>query len=261
MKNVSYAAYSTRGNVRSCNQDNLYCPDGYMLPEKNNGMRTVRCGSACPDLLFAVFDGMGGESAGETAAWIAADALKRAAYGKTAWGKSAGAKTGHRHIWFPGKFFRSYVRNANAEIERYRVSRKYSAMGTTVAAVLVKGSHVFTCNVGDSRIYRYCGGQLQLLSEDHVQAGSLFRNAPLTQFLGIPEQEMVIMPCIGRYPYTPGDRYLLCTDGIWNYGNDEIIRGYMAENTDPAEGLRSLFAMADEYGSTDNATAILVNLA
>ena len=50
------------------------------------------------------------------------------------------------------------------------------------------------------------------------------KRTDLTQYLGIPEEEMVIEPEVSRYPYGAGDLYLLCTDGVWNCSNEEVLR-------------------------------------
>ena len=77
-KQVRYAAWSRTGRVRSKNQDNLYCAGVLCLAEDNDGMEEPHC--AVSDIgtgqLFAVFDGMGGEKAGETAAYLAADCMR-----------------------------------------------------------------------------------------------------------------------------------------------------------------------------------------
>ena len=240
------------GMVRMSNQDNLYCADGFSLPEKNEGMRKIHCGTACPDMIFAVFDGMGGEKEGETAAWLASEEVRKWASRK--------AIPGNGHIRFPLRQLKEIVKCANDAIGKYRISMKYNAMGTTMAAVIIRKRDVITCNVGDSRIYRYSGGKLQQISEDHVLKSGLRRSAPLTQYLGIPEEELMIEPYIRRWKYNPQDWYLLCTDGVWGSGNDRIIEACISGGRDPEESLQGIFDMTEEYESTDNATAVLLEL-
>ncbi len=251
-KLIRYAAWSSKGHVRDKNQDNLYCGEGFFLEEMNNGMEEVFLGSASPGQgsLFAVFDGMGGEMAGETAAYLAAKRLHQMDREIPALSKTL----------FPKVFFESFCRRSSAEIDEYRRKKRYSAMGTTVASVYVQRGKVTVCNVGDSRIYRYSNGEFRQVSRDHTESYSFVGSAPLTQYLGIPEEEMVIEPEVSRYPYGAGDLYLLCTDGVWNCSNEEVLRERVTSGDSIRNKMRNIFDMVYEYGERDNATAILMEL-
>ncbi len=248
---IQYAAWSCKGHVRSKNQDNLYCGDGFFLEENNSGMPDIRI---CETLnsttgLFAVFDGMGGEMAGETAAYMAAKRLMETDLHYSGWRKAL----------FPQSILTSYCKTANTDIDRYRRSQNYRAMGTTVAAILVQGRWVTICNVGDSRIYRYSGDTYRQISKDHTESYRFIGNAALTQYLGMPEEEIQIEPALSRFTYNPGDRYLLCTDGIWNcmsesFGHAQFLKSSICEQ------MHSLFDMVRDDGERDNATAILLEL-
>ena len=128
-KQVRYAAWSRTGRVRSKNQDNLYCAGVLCRAEDNDGMEEPHC--AVSDIgtgqLFAVFDGMGGEKAGETAAYLAADCMRQADSRYPGWKKALS----------PRQFFLSYCLEANRKIDDLRRARRFQAMGTTAAAASV----------------------------------------------------------------------------------------------------------------------------
>ena len=251
-KQIRYAAWSRKGHVRAKNQDNLYCGEGFFLDEINNGMAEVFLGSTLPGQgsLFAVFDGMGGEKAGETAAYLAANRMYLMDRGFLPLQKKL----------FPARFFESFCSVASAEIDGYRREKRYSAMGTTVASVYVQKGKVTICNVGDSRVYRCSEGIFEQVSEDHTESYCFVGNAALTQYLGIPAEEVVIEPAISRFPYRSGDIYLLCTDGVWNCANEGILQERMLAKDTIRSKMRNIFEMVYEYGEQDNATAIILEL-
>ncbi len=251
-KLIRYAAWSSKGHVRDKNQDNLYCGEGFFLEEMNNGMEEFFVGSTSPGegSLFAVFDGMGGEKAGETAAYLAAKRMQQIDMKYSEWKKAL----------FPERFLESFCKAASAEIDSCRKARHYDAMGTTTAAAYVQRGKVIICNVGDSRIYRYSEGEFRQVSIDHTESYCFVGNAALTQYLGIPAEEMVIEPAVSRFPYRSGDIYLLCTDGVWNCSNETVLQERLLSESNIRSKMRNLFDMVYEYGERDNATAIILEL-
>ena len=252
-KRIQYAAWSCKGHVRSKNQDNLYCGDGFSLEEENSGMQEMRTGEVSPGAegLFAVFDGMGGEAAGEKAAYMAVRQLRKTDACFPAWKKTL----------FPRRFFESFCYAANADIDQYRRAHNYTAMGTTVAAILVQGRKIIVCNAGDSRIYRFSGNTYTQVSKDHTALYRFIGSAPLTQFLGMPADEIQIQPAMCTFPYKSGERYLLCTDGVWNCTGEQMLKEKMHSERTLREQMMKIFDMVSECGERDNATAILMELA
>ena len=250
-KQVEYAVWSRTGLVRKKNQDNLYCSDSFLLDEENDGMPDLACSvrpvsSRC---LFAVFDGMGGERSGETAAYMAADCMARMDSRVSGWKKGM----------FPRQFFTSYCQKANQEIDDFRRSKRFHAMGTTVACVMVLHHRIVACNVGDSRIYQCSGENFRQVSTDHAER-QLFGNQALTQYLGVPPEEMLIEPAICTFPCHSGDQYLLCTDGVWNCAGDKVLRDRFLSGKSIQDRMRNIFDLVSESGERDNATAILLKL-
>ena len=133
-------------------------------------------------------------------------------------------------------------------------------MGTTAALFMAAADAVYTCNLGDTRIYRLSDGVLAQLSVDHVQKSSLFRNAPLTQYLGVPSSEMQIEPAMTSAEYKRGDRYLICSDGVWRTADKNMLEKILNTQEDCAKCLQRLRSWVADNDGTDNATAILVYL-
>ena len=167
---IEYAYTCHIGKVRNNNEDNFWCC-GDSLEVQNQGMSHIRSGrmkqSEYP--LLAVFDGMGGESCGEMAAFLAAESC--GTHYKT-------AKEGIKND--PENFLRDLCENMNREICNYGQINKINSMGTTAAILAFSRDAVYGCNLGDSRIYKSDNEKFCQISEDHVLGHSLFGKAPLT---------------------------------------------------------------------------------
>ena len=144
-------------------------------------------------------------------------------------------------------------------------------MGTTLVSIAFVGSRVYVGHVGDSRAYRYRGDELVQLTEDHSLANeyirlNLLRREDLPYFpyknvivraLGLQEQVDVdthFRSC------RPGDRFLLCSDGLTDLVSDEAIATILAQEHDPKLVCDSLLTMALDRGGVDNITILVVNL-
>ena len=144
-------------------------------------------------------------------------------------------------------------------------------MGTTVAALYVHDNNGYFIWAGDSRVYRYRGDGLVQLTEDHsyvqelVSLGELRREEMeqhpssniITRAVGVhPELEIETREAAVQ----PGDRYLICTDGLFKDVTQDEIAGAMALVT-ADETLQSLVDLAMGRGGRDNITAIVVQAA
>ena len=142
-------------------------------------------------------------------------------------------------------------------------------MGTTCIALLLRGDVAVVGHVGDSRAYFVREGAIVQLTEDHslvneqVRAGLLtseeakhsrLRNI-ITRSVGFEED--VLVDVIGLET-KPGDRFLLCSDGLSNLVDAEEIRVTLASERDPADVCKSLVGLANERGGDDNVTVIAV---
>jgi protein phosphatase len=197
--------------------------------------------------LFAVADGMGGHAAGELASAAVIDALQI-----------------HDAEVTPATLLEVLSRavaEANGEVARRAAedpSRR--GMGTTLTAMLWSGNRFGLAHIGDSRAFRLRDGELDQITEDHVM-GKLVSNAGslapvLSRYLdGRPDRS----PDLSVREARPGDRYLLCSDGLSPVVSIERIRDVLASTADPGEVVGELVALADDAGGPDNISVIVID--
>ncbi len=208
--------------------------------------------------MFVVADGMGGHQAGEVASAIAIAVLDRTAVLSefTAEAVASAVLTAHDEI----------AATAAAEIGR-------AGMGTTITglAVVAAGGneHWAVFNVGDSRVYRLADGVLTQVTVDHseveelVASGRLDRDQArsdrrrniITRSLGSDEKPLVDM---WVFPPTPGEQFLICSDGLTGELPDERIAELMTASHSAREAAAVLVSAAVEAGGHDNVTVIVV---
>ena len=204
-------------------------------------------------------DGMGGHRGGEVAAALAVSTTLDSFNGSS--------RTG---------LVRAVVAANQAIMERSLVDENLLGMGTTICAIAaVVGESgldgLAVVNVGDSRVYHYSSGVLIQVTEDHslvadlVRAGDLTaeeaarhpqRNI-LTRALGIEDD-----PVVDTWELLPvvGDRYLLCSDGLFNELTDDRITEILSQCTDPGMAANELVDRAVDAGGHDNVTVLVVDV-
>lgn len=247
---IEYAYTCHIGKIRNNNEDNFWCC-GDSLEAQNQGMSHIRSGcmkqSEYP--LLAVFDGMGGESCGEMAAFLAAEACGE--HFKT-------AKDGIRND--PEEFLNEICESMNQAICDYGRTNKINSMGTTAALLAFAEDAVYSCNLGDSRIYKSDREKFYQISQDHVLGRSLFGKAPLTQYLGMEEENLQLEPSISRQKIKIGDRFLLCSDGITDMLSDGEIADILSRDIPVAKTVEILVDRALKKGGRDNITVVLCEI-
>jgi len=137
-------------------------------------------------------------------------------------------------------------------------------MGTTLTAVLMpaSGDRVAIANIGDSRAYLLRAGRLGRLTEDHV-IGKLAIGAPgriaamLARYL---DGRLDRSPDLTLRQALPGDRYLLCTDGLAGTVPGAMIRDVLATAAAPADAVGELIRLANDAGGPDNVTAVVIGV-
>ncbi|GHU64957.1 hypothetical protein AGMMS49983_11810 [Clostridia bacterium] len=241
---IEYAVVCDRGLHRDKNQDNFWCAGTYLASE-NAGLTQPLAGTAASKdfPVFAVFDGMGGETDGEKAAWLAACTFDGCAASRETRAGTA--------------FLADACLRMNDAICDYAVKCHIRRIGTTAAILLASQSAVQICNLGDSRIFLHRKGRLEQLSEDHVANRSIGGKPPLTQFLGIPLSEFRIEPHQAKIKCRPGDRYLLCSDGLTDMVPEEKIASILSSETAALPAATALLEKALDAGGRDNITVIL----
>ncbi len=222
--------------------------------------------------LFVVADGMGGHAGGGTASRIAVETIRervRRAREREPASFSA-AKPLDEH---PARtVLREAVESACSTIFRAaQQDPSLAGMGTTVTAALVlEGDGAFVAHVGDSRCYLLRNGRIYHVSEDHslvneqLKAGAItleeartsrFRNI-ITRSVGF--EEAVLVDLMGL-ALAPGDRLLLCSDGLTNMVDDATLL-QVASSAALEEVPRELVERANEAGGEDNVTVVAVEI-
>jgi protein phosphatase len=169
----------------------------------------------------------------------------------------------------PAERLQAIIQEANRRVyERARTESDFSGMGTTVTAALLIGGRVTLGHVGDSRAYRIRNGELEQLTEDHSLVGDLMRSGRLTQEeADAHPQRSVITRALGTDPEVdidmvtadaaPGDRFLLCSDGLTTMVGDDDILGILAAAPTLDDAARELVRAANTGGGEDNVTVVL----
>ncbi len=207
--------------------------------------------------LFAVADGMGGPAAGEVAAAIAIKHLQLAfvaAGDPTPDTLLEAAQAANRAVWDQAE--------ANPELR---------GMGTTlVALALVDDGRVAVINIGDSRLYVFHDAELRQVTSDHNLVAELVAEGRLSkEEAEFHPRRNVITRAIGVDPEVPadlflldpvaGDRFLLCSDGLFRELNDDQITAMLRRLNNPEDAARELVAEAKFRGGNDNITVIVVD--
>ena len=226
-----------------------------------------------PDLsLFVVADGAGGESAGNVASALAVTSIAHHFEETEAEALTAppfddlGLSTAARRL-------ATAVQYANREvIQVAKSSDRHFGMGTTVAAAFVEPSRglIHLAHVGDSRVYRLRQGRLELLTQDHTlindvlemrpdigpeSAAQLPRNV-ITRALGMDRQVRV---AVRSHRLVPGDRFLICSDGVSDVLSDHQVREVLTLRQDAGDRARVFLKLAGEANTADNVAAIVID--
>ena len=154
------------------------------------------------------------------------------------------------------------VRQADLHLHTLMLGRpEVAGMGTTIAGVAVRGAAFCWFNVGDSRIYRLRGRQLQQISVDDkagCSGGTSERGQHgVLQSLGGRRSLAPIHPHSGQEPLLAGDRLLLCSDGLTDMVPDPELAEILASCTDAVATVTRLMAAALQGGGLDNVSVIL----
>jgi protein phosphatase len=207
--------------------------------------------------LFVVADGMGGYAGGDVASAMAVETFQKA-FGADDFDPSA----------YPGLSRRAgalaqVIQRANQRI--YKASqenRELHGMGTTLVCARFSPNkqRVYVGHVGDSRCYVFRDAALHPITSDHT-AASLGIVGPLAQSLtrALGVTPSVVIDLILGKP-RPGDRYLLCSDGLSKMISDEQIERILQSEYDADRAVEALIAAANEKGGKDNITVILVRV-
>lgn len=247
---IEYAYTCHIGKVRANNEDNFWCC-GKSLEAENQGTEGVVGGFAALQKrpVLAVFDGMGGESCGEVASYLAADSF------------DGFYRQNKREIGnASGQFLEKCCKSMNQAVCTYSEEHRIRSMGATAAILAFGEDGIYSCNLGDSRIYQFAKGQFRQISTDHVFKIGLFGKAPLTQYVGMPEDGMSLEPSIARIDRNVGERYLICSDGLTDMLSDGEIADVLSRENSVTETVEILLERALKKGGRDNTTIVLCEI-
>ena len=208
--------------------------------------------------LYGVADGMGGHNGGEVASAMAVESLQEHAGEPSLENLKQAARIGNRAIF----------EKAGSEPELH-------GMGTTLCAVRVvpgpEGDEIAWINVGDSRVYLFRDDELIQLSRDHSLVEDLLRDGQLTpDEAAVHPKRNIITRALGIdvdvdvdgstvIPFN-GDRFLLCSDGLFGEVTADQISSVLRRLSDPDEAADELVRLANESGGRDNITAVIVEV-
>lgn len=253
-KNIFATISSDIGCVREKNQDNFYF-NGNVLDDYNTRhiFNRVTCED---DAIFAVADGMGGESFGEFASFCTVDLLRDSV---------------NSDMINSSDDIKSFVFKANQKI-CMKMEECQKKIGTTLALAKFKGNCVSFYNIGDSKCLLYRNGKVEQFSKDHTVVANLVRMNILTQeqaktdkrrhqlsqHLGIfPEEFTISLYESEKIEIKPNDIVILCSDGLTDALDFEDIAKIIESTQYIDEISERLVKEAIENGSKDNVTVLI----
>lgn len=205
--------------------------------------------------LWAVADGMGGHAAGDVASATVARALEGVSDFTSAFS------------------FRRAVREAlmaaNDDLQARANEHLLDAIGATVVALIAHGGHYACMWAGDSRAYLLRAGRLERITRDHSLVAELVTTGKLTEAEARNHKGAnVVTRAIGAFPkldlegcygaINPGDRFLLCSDGVAATLTDQDICTHL-QITKISEAIGSLLRHCLHKGAPDNVTCVLID--
>ncbi len=231
------AARTHIGKVRASNQDAiLVCPGKYGI--------------------YGVADGMGGHKAGDVASKIAVEVTEKA------------LKNARPSI----ALLRSAIQEVNLAIYREQLQNPdFSGMGTTMTVIWEDDERVLLGHVGDSRAYRVREKSIRQISQDHSMVAEMVRRGVLTEEEArVHPYRNIITRALGtdetvevdaeELDKRPGDLYLLCSDGLSEYVQNESLLYILRKHPSLEEAADVLLNMALEGGGRDNISVVLAEV-
>jgi PPM family protein phosphatase len=231
---VHYAALTETGKVRDNNEDSFHA-DGR---------------------LFIVADGMGGHRAGEVASAAAIEEFLRF--------------EGENRDQDPLERIEGGVLSANRALYHMALDDSgLRGMGTTFTGALLE-RWLYLGHVGDSRAYLWRNGSLRLLTRDHSLVEQMVVDGYISRLEARTHpQRNIILKALGvsdileidleSVAIIPGDRVLLCSDGLTGFVEDTDLEAIISENDDPEVCCRELVDAANQGGGADNITVIMID--
>ena len=239
---ILFSAVTDVGKMRENNQD---C---YFVSEKM-------------PYIYAVYDGMGGHAAGDTASKTARDAVKKYFEVNTPFDINEDKARNLLH---------GALEYANKQIYlRAKNTPEYEGMGTTADVCFADFEKLYIGHVGDSRVYLLREGTLSQITKDHSLVEKLIDEGTITrQEARNHPNRNVITSALGTdekldwsfysYDMNQDDIILICSDGVYEMLTDEEIRNALVTDADISLTAQTLVDSANDKGGTDNITAVVL---
>jgi protein phosphatase len=240
---MPYAGFSDLGRKRARNDD--------------------RWGADTALGLYVVADGVGSTSHGDLAAMLVVEMLP----GYVARDL---ADVDLRDAQATERLGRAMTEMCNDLYVRSRTESLLASADTTVVAAVISDSRAVIAHLGDSRAYLYRDRQLERLTSDHTVVQAVIDAGELTaeQAAHHPSRSVVTRhvlmapparPDVRALDLRPGDRILLCSDGLHGLVDDATLAAILTDYPDPAAACQALIDAANRAGGPDNITALVVN--
>ncbi len=249
---IEFSARTDVGRVRDHNEDN------FLVDRKLQ--------------LYIVCDGMGGHASGEVASATAVNVVRETLlYNRTVLDGFA-AESPTATASDVRDLLATAVETANSRIyERGLANQAQRGMGTTLSLLMLLKGRGFVAHVGDSRIYRLLGGAVEQVTHDHslveemlAQQGSLSRDELEARYKNAITRAVGVTATVDvdtlDFPLHPGDRYLLCSDGLHGYFERPAQLEKLFQIKDLDAAAETMIRFANAAGGKDNITALLIEI-
>jgi PPM family protein phosphatase len=267
---VEIHARSNIGLVRKNNEDHFVVSSIRRSMEISQTNLPVEVLPALRDEIghaIAIADGMGGMSSGEEASRLALVAGLELVRDTAKWNMRFDDPAESSELL---EKMKGYFLEVNRRVSsRAASSVRLEGMGTTLIVAYSVGLNLFVVHAGDSRGYLFHGGMLQRITTDHTLAQYLYKAGQvrteelpthryrhiLTNYVGNPNGG--IDAEIHRLRLADGDRLLLCSDGLSDVVDNDVIEKFVGEATTPLAACEGLIQLALDAGGRDNVTVIV----
>ncbi len=241
------------GKVRNLNEDSLVSIEL---------SRTLQC-AVQPLGVFAVADGMGGHAAGELASGSIINSISQRAFSELSPLKQLTAEE-------CVKWLKETVSDANLTVVKMR-KEAGTDMGSTLVLALLEGNQAYISHLGDSRIYMVNTRGIQQLTTDHSLVQRLVATGQISreEARHHPQRNVIYRTMgdrsdvemdISTHTLIPGDRLLLCSDGLTGMVEDQYIQKIIMEATSPLAACDQLIDAANSAGGDDNISIIVIEI-
>lgn len=224
MGKIRYASFSEAG-VRRDNED--YCK---VVTDPENDR-----------YLFVVCDGMGGHAMGEVASQVVCEAICNY------WQQSL-FDNGIENV------LKEAFKEASKALDAKADVLKHVEMGTTMVLAAIDGNHLTIAHAGDSRAYLLQNGKATFQSQDHVDH-SVWGDFINRSFFSYQRDKADVE--MHQFELEPGDRILLCTDGVCQFIAPDILTRRSMDDKSPEDVIDVILFLCEKF-SKDNYSAILV---